>query len=114
MRKPKKWAALLKGRKRASGAVDVYTPESIIHAPKAKWIWEGLIIQSATNIISSLPKCGKTTLINLIAVTVALVPPDDNHRFGHDKFQDLAIFSQSIFFFISCLSISDTAKFVDL
>ena len=55
--------ALWKGRRRASGAVDVYTPNSIIHAPKSKWIWEGLIIQSATNIISSLPKCGKTTLI---------------------------------------------------
>ena len=55
--------ALWKGRRRASGAVDVYTPDSIIHAPKSKWIWEGLIIQSATNIISSLPKCGKTTLI---------------------------------------------------
>ena len=55
--------ALWKGRQRASGAVDVYTPDSIIHAPKAKWIWEGLLIQSATNIISSLPKCGKTTLI---------------------------------------------------
>ena len=54
-------AALLKGRKRASGAVDVYTPESIIHAPKAKWIWEGVLMQSATNIIASLPKCGKTT-----------------------------------------------------
>jgi ferrous-iron efflux pump FieF len=44
-----------------------------------------------------------SSLINLIAVTVALMPPDDNHRFGHDKFQDLAIFSQSIFFFVSCL-----------
>ena len=55
--------ALWKGRQRASGSVDVYTPDSIIHAPKAKWIWEGLLIQSATNIISSLPKCGKTTLL---------------------------------------------------
>lgn len=44
-----------------------------------------------------------SSLINLIAVTVALMPPDDNHRFGHEKFQDLAIFSQSIFFFASCL-----------
>lgn len=44
-----------------------------------------------------------SSLINLIAVTVALTPPDDNHRFGHEKFQDLAIFSQSIFFFASCL-----------
>lgn len=44
-----------------------------------------------------------SSLINLVAVSVALIPPDDNHRFGHDKFQDLAIFSQSIFFFASCL-----------
>lgn len=46
-----------------------------------------------------------SSLINLIAIKVALRPPDDNHRFGHDKFQDLAIFSQSIFFFASCLFI---------
>jgi cation diffusion facilitator family transporter len=46
-----------------------------------------------------------SSLINLIAVRIALLPPDDNHRFGHDKFQDLAIFSQSIFFFASCLFI---------
>ena len=41
-----------------------------------------------------------SSAINLIAIKVALRPPDDNHRFGHDKFQDLAIFSQSIFFFL--------------
>lgn len=46
-----------------------------------------------------------SSLINLIAITIALTPPDDNHRFGHEKFQDLAIFSQSIFFFSSCLFI---------
>jgi ferrous-iron efflux pump FieF len=46
-----------------------------------------------------------SSLINLIAVRISLLPPDDNHRFGHDKFQDLAIFSQSIFFFASCLFI---------
>lgn len=42
-----------------------------------------------------------SSLINLIAVRFALLPPDENHRFGHEKFQDLAIFSQSIFFFAS-------------
>jgi len=46
-----------------------------------------------------------SSLINLVAIRVALSPPDDNHRFGHEKFQDLAIFSQSIFFFASCLLI---------
>lgn len=44
-----------------------------------------------------------SSLINLIAIKVSLEPPDDKHRFGHEKFQDLAIFSQSIFFFASCL-----------
>ncbi len=44
-----------------------------------------------------------SSIINLIAIRFALLPPDANHRFGHEKFQDLAIFSQSIFFFASCL-----------
>jgi ferrous-iron efflux pump FieF len=44
-----------------------------------------------------------SSLINLVAIRVSLMPPDDNHRFGHEKFQDLAIFSQSIFFFASSL-----------
>ncbi len=46
-----------------------------------------------------------SSVINLIAVRFSMQPPDDNHRFGHDKFQDLAIFSQSIFFFASCILI---------
>lgn len=50
-----------------------------------------------------------SSAINLIAVTIALRPPDDNHRFGHDKFQDLAIFSQSVFFFASSLFILASA-----
>lgn len=45
------------------------------------------------------------SVINLIAIRISLTPPDDNHRFGHEKFQDLAIFSQSMFFFASCLFI---------
>jgi ferrous-iron efflux pump FieF len=43
-----------------------------------------------------------SSFINLIAIRIAFAPPDYNHRFGHGKFQDLAIFSQSIFFLISC------------
>jgi ferrous-iron efflux pump FieF len=39
--------------------------------------------------------------INLIAIRIASAPPDHNHRFGHEKFEDLAVFFQSIFFFIS-------------
>ena len=44
-----------------------------------------------------------SSFINIIAITFALQPPDKNHRFGHEKFQDLAIFSQSIFFFASSI-----------
>jgi ferrous-iron efflux pump FieF len=43
------------------------------------------------------------SFINLIALYFGLQPPDHNHRFGHEKFQDLAIFSQAIFFLISGL-----------
>lgn len=45
------------------------------------------------------------SLINLFAIRIALKPADDNHRFGHEKFQDIAIFSQSIFFFCSSIFI---------
>lgn len=44
-----------------------------------------------------------SSFINLIAIRYALEPPDHHHRFGHEKIQDLAIFSQSIFFLASGL-----------
>lgn len=43
------------------------------------------------------------SVINIIAMRLALSPPDNEHRFGHDKIEDLAIFSQSLFFLISGL-----------
>lgn len=42
-----------------------------------------------------------TSIINYIALRAALVPPDHNHRFGHNKIEDLAVFGQSIGFFAS-------------
>lgn len=49
--------------------------------------------------------------INLVALLISLRPPDNNHRFGHEKFQDLAIFSQAIFFFTSSLfTLSSSVK----
>lgn len=44
-----------------------------------------------------------SSIMNVIAARVALEPPDDNHRFGHEKFQDLAVFSQGMFFLASSL-----------
>ncbi|MCC8371948.1 MAG: cation diffusion facilitator family transporter [Rickettsia endosymbiont of Pseudomimeciton antennatum] len=46
-----------------------------------------------------------SSFINLVAIRFALQPPDYHHRFGHEKIQDLAIFSQSIFFCVSGLFI---------
>lgn len=42
-----------------------------------------------------------SSCINAIAIQIALSPPDNNHRFGHNKVQDLAIFGQSVFFISS-------------
>ena len=39
--------------------------------------------------------------INLIAARYALMPPDNEHRFGHGKAEDLAVFFQSVFFNLS-------------
>jgi cation diffusion facilitator family transporter len=46
-----------------------------------------------------------SSFINLVAIRFALQPPDYHHRFGYEKIQDLAIFSQSIFFCVSSLFI---------
>lgn len=42
-----------------------------------------------------------SSIINLVAIKIALMPPDHNHRFGHNKIEDLAVFGQSIFIFLS-------------
>lgn len=66
----------------------------------------GWVVTDSQSILASLIDALldiSSSVINLIAVHVALKPPDNEHRFGHEKFQDLAIFSQSIFFFASCL-----------
>lgn len=45
------------------------------------------------------------SIINLLAIRYSLIPPDDDHRFGHDKIQDLSVFLQAIFFIISGCSV---------
>lgn len=42
-----------------------------------------------------------TSVINFIALRAALEPPDHDHRFGHNKIEDLAVFGQSLIFFSS-------------
>ena len=50
-----------------------------------------------TSLIDSLLDI-TTSLVNIVAIRFALAPPDNNHRFGHEKIQDLAVFAQSSFF----------------
>ena len=42
---------------------------------------------------------GAASLLNLIAVRAALMPPDKEHRFGHGKAEALAGLGQAIFIF---------------
>ena len=53
------------------------------------------LIDSSLDITSSF--------ITMIALRLSLVPPDDNHRFGHEKIQDLAVFGQAMFFIASSI-----------
>jgi len=51
------------------------------------------LLDSSLDIVASI--------INLIAARYAMMPPDDEHRFGHGKAEDLAVFFQSVFFNLS-------------
>ncbi|NDB82426.1 MAG: cation diffusion facilitator family transporter [Alphaproteobacteria bacterium] len=44
-----------------------------------------------------------SSFLNMIALRLALLPPDENHRFGHEKIQDLAAFGQGVFFVASSI-----------
>lgn len=45
------------------------------------------------------------SIVNLLAVSYALQPPDQEHRFGHGKAEDLAVFIQSTIFGLSGLGV---------
>ena len=51
-----------------------------------------------------------SSAINIIALKLAMAPPDHNHRFGHNKIEDLAVFGQSIFITLSGLFAFYTAS----
>ncbi|MBO8223081.1 AAA family ATPase [Prochlorococcus marinus str. XMU1401] len=56
------------GRRLSEGAVEMYECNQIIDCPEETWAWEGIIMSADANLLISLPKCGKTTLIiDLIA-----------------------------------------------
>ena len=55
-----------------AGAVEMLTPEQEITAPEETWLWQGVLLKADSNMLISLPKVGKTTL--LIAIDRGLVP----------------------------------------
>lgn len=64
----------------------------------------GWYITDSTTILASLTDSlldVTASLINFIAAKYALQPPDNEHRFGHNKAEDLAVFAQSSFFGLS-------------
>ena len=50
-------------RRLIEGAVESFKPNQLIDVPKEIWAWEGIIMSSDANLLISIPKCGKTTLI---------------------------------------------------
>ena len=55
-------------RRLIEGAVESFKPNQLIDVPKEIWAWEGIIMSADANLLISIPKCGKTTLIiDLIA-----------------------------------------------
>ncbi|MFO1130045.1 MAG: cation diffusion facilitator family transporter [Rickettsiales bacterium] len=46
-----------------------------------------------------------TSTINYFAILFAMIPADNNHRFGHNKIENLAVLGQSIFYLFSGLFI---------
>ena len=61
----------------------------------------GWVVTDSVSILASLIDSMldiSASVINIVAMHLALRPPDNEHRFGHDKIEDLAIFSQSLFF----------------
>ena len=56
------------GRRLMEGAVEGYRPNQLLDVPEEVWLWEGVLMSADANLLISLPKCGKTTLIiDLIA-----------------------------------------------
>lgn len=63
------------------------------------WLVTGSVTMLASLVDSLLDIC--VSIMNLITVHYSLQPPDSEHRFGHGKAEDLAVFIQASFFSFS-------------
>jgi ferrous-iron efflux pump FieF len=84
-----------------SSSLSIFIASVILGMKSIAWL-----ITESSSVLASLVDSSldiTSSIINFIAIRYALLPPDDNHRFGHDKIQDLAVFGQGIFFMASAL-----------
>lgn len=66
-------------------------------------LW-GALQSSSVSLLASLVDSMldvTSSVVNMLAVHAALSPPDNKHRFGHNKIEDLAVFGQGLVFIVS-------------
>jgi len=79
----------------------VVTASLLILAKLVAWLMTGSVTVLAS-LVDSLMDAG-ASVVNLIAVRYALLPPDEDHRFGHGKAESLAGLAQAAFILGSSL-----------
>ena len=84
---------------RLSTYITVIGVSTIIIAKLYGWFITGSVTMLASLVDSLLDIC--VSIMNLITIHYSLQPPDHEHRFGHQKAEDLAVFSQAFFFGLS-------------
>ena len=78
-----------------AAAASVTTATVLIGAKLIAWLYTGSVSVLASLIDSLMDAAA--SLINLFAVRYSLMPPDDEHRFGHGKAEQLAGLAQATF-----------------
>ena len=73
----------------------VLTASALIVLKLAAWLWTGSV-SILTSLIDSLMD-SIASIINLLAMRYSLMPPDEEHRFGHGKAEPLAALAQAAF-----------------
>ncbi|MDX1803316.1 MAG: cation diffusion facilitator family transporter [Alcanivorax sp.] len=84
-----------------AGLSSVVTAVLLIAAKTVAWLMTGSVSLLASLVDSIMDSIA--SLINFIAIRYSLVPPDEDHRFGHGKAEALAGLGQSVFIFGSSI-----------
>ncbi len=86
----------------------VATASLLILAKLAAWLLTGSVSVLASLVDSAMD--AGASLVNLLAVRWSLLPPDEDHRFGHGKAQALAALAQATFIAGSALFLGLQAR----